>query len=201
MLKTVFLPLLQRCCLCKVTNCVAVCNPVGAGSSCLSAPFGAGHILVTESIKNACVKWWDNYSKFVWGWIAAAREILKCVWEKIAVFRVDSSWWEVLQHTLQLLVQGHVWNTSLGAVVQLQHPQGCCQHSSPYMLKVYWHNVVFPLSEQFWFERVHLHLLVPSGMWSEGQSFCLGFAWLMQQTINLQTTRISPNATLSVCRR
>lgn len=43
--------------------------------SCLPTPFGAGHVLVTEFIKNACLKQWDNYSKFVWGWIAAVREI------------------------------------------------------------------------------------------------------------------------------
>lgn len=57
----------------------AACNAVGAGSSCLSVAFGAGCILVTEFIKNACVKRWDNYSKFVWGWIAAVGEIEKCV--------------------------------------------------------------------------------------------------------------------------
>lgn len=47
----------------------------GAVLSCLPTPFGAGCVLVTEFIKNACVKRWDNYSKFGWGWIAAAREI------------------------------------------------------------------------------------------------------------------------------
>lgn len=50
-------------------------NQLGAVLSCLPTPFGAGRVLVTEFIKNACVKRWDNYSKFVWGWIAAARDI------------------------------------------------------------------------------------------------------------------------------
>lgn len=36
---------------------------------------------------------------------------------------------------------------------------------------------------------------------SRSSSFCLGVSWLMQQTIHLQSTRISPNATPSIGRR
>lgn len=70
----------------------AACSQLGAVLSCLPTPFGAGRVLVTDFIKNACLKQWDNYIKFVWGWIAAVREISKRVSEKIsAVLRENSS--------------------------------------------------------------------------------------------------------------
>lgn len=83
-------------------------------------------MLVTEFIKNACAKQWDNYGKFVWGWIAAAREIEGCVWEKIsAVFRKNS---------LLRRFGYSYWDAGLRAVVQPRHLQGCCQRPSTLVL-------------------------------------------------------------------
>lgn len=172
----------------------------GAVLSCLPTPFGAGRVLVTEFIKNACAKRWDNYSKFVWGWGAAVREISKCVSEKISAVLRESSSLQAVQQRVCLLARGWLQDTPLGALL-LPTSLGllpalqclCVDFPVGFGWDFGWGGCICACwsQEECCLER----------RCSLFSSFCPRVAWLMQQTINLQSSRISPNATPSIGRR